>query len=65
MGVPVLHYGTCEGGPWNGKQMAHATDIFRVAVDKHTKKAVPAVQTGLEYEAGRYRFEDGRWRWEA
>jgi hypothetical protein len=64
MGV-TIYYGTCQDGPWNGKQMAHAVDIYRVAIDRHTEKAAPGLMTAPEneYKFGQYRWEGAMWVW--
>lgn len=64
MGIP-MNYGRCEGGPYNAKDMAHPTPTFRVAIDRHSKKATPAVQAGEAYDFGEYRFEGKAWIWQA
>lgn len=64
MGVPI-HYGTCQDGPFHGKQMAHAVETYRVAIDKHTKKAAPALLVAPEgeYRFGEYRWDGAGWIW--
>lgn len=64
MGVPML-YGTCEGGPFHAKQMAHANPSYRVAIDKYSKKVAPVVQAGEEYLFGEYRWDGRAWIWQA
>lgn len=61
MGVPI-HYGSCQGGPFAGRDMAHATESYRVAIDRHSKKVVVAVQAGEYYDFGVYRW-DGKDQW--
>lgn len=55
-----MHYGTCEGGPWHKKQMAHHLDGYLVAIDKHISKAAPGIQRTTATETG-YRFGEYRW----
>jgi hypothetical protein len=64
MGVPI-YCGTCEGGPWKGRQMAHAVKTYRVAIDRHTKKAAPGIVAGpeSEYKFGEYRWDGAMWVW--
>lgn len=63
MGVPI-HYGTCEGGPFHGKQMAHATETHRVAIDIHSQKVAVGIVAGAEYNFGDYTWDGGAWVWE-
>ena len=64
-GIP-MNYGTCEGGPWNKKQMAHPETLYRVAVDTDTRRAMPAFQASphANVKFGCYRFYGGKWVWE-
>lgn len=45
--VPKCNYGVCCGGPYNAKHLAHQSDTFAVAVDKHDHKKVYAAQVGV------------------
>lgn len=65
MGVP-MNYGTCEGGPFHKRQMAHHEPSMPLAIDKHTKKAHPCLRTTStdpNYEFGEYRWDGKRWLW--
>lgn len=64
MGVP-MNYGLCVGGPFHKKHMAHATESYRVAVNRVTKKGIPAMQasTDPDLKFGEYRWENGGWAW--
>lgn len=63
MGVPI-YYGTCEGGPFNRRQMAHATTTYTVAIDRLSKKAAPAVIAGNDYDFGEYQWDGKAWIWQ-
>jgi len=67
---PRIYYGTCDGGPFRGKQMAHATLTLAVYFDPDTKKAVVGMQAPSRHmphvKRGLYRFNEefSRWCWE-
>lgn len=60
----VLMYGTCEGGPFNAKKMMHHEPSIRIAIDRFSKKVVPAVQAGEEYLFGAYNWDGRAWQWQ-
>lgn len=64
MGVP-MNYGLCVGGPFNKKHMAHATLDYRVAVNRVTKKGIPAMQATADphLKFGTYTFDGKAWQW--
>lgn len=62
MSVPML-YGTCQGGPYAGKQMAHHELEMPIAIDRHSKKAHPCMQPTTKDP--NYTFGDYRWNPEA
>ena len=66
MGVP-MHYGTCEGGPFNNKQMAHAEPVYCVAIDEALRKAHPGMQSSRDpaIKFGEYQFDGKAWQWTA
>lgn len=59
------NYGRCEGGPWNNKHLSDHREVFPVAIDQFTKKAIPAVvvSTDPDVKFGAYHFADGAWTW--
>lgn len=62
MGIP-MNYGTCEGGPFHGKQMAHHEPSMKVAIEKRSKKVAPAVVAGDDYNFGDYTWDGSVWVW--
>jgi hypothetical protein len=63
MGVPIM-YGTCEGGPWDKKQLAHHEPSYPVAREEHSRKVVVGIRPGTKgYEFGEYTWKDGTWHW--
>ena len=59
----AVRYGTCVGGPWNRKQMAHHVDTFEVFVDPDTKNPIPGAVS--VHKSGEYRWtEGGDWLWQ-
>lgn len=69
-GVP-MNYGTCQGGPWNNKQLAHPEAAYRVviiggrAIAGAQGDPIPlALKPAEPARIGYYRFSDeGRWIW--
>jgi hypothetical protein len=57
--------GTCDGGPYHGKNLHHHGSTFRVAIDRFSSKAIPGMIAGVETDIrfGEYRFADGIWTW--
>lgn len=69
MGIPML-YGTCRGGPWNNKQMAHAESPHQVWIDPQTKKAWSGQIAPTADRSGKrglyvWHPEDKAWDWKA
>lgn len=62
-GVP-MNYGTCDGGPWNGKHLAHHEPVFVVPIERATRRVVVAVQPGTKgYLFGQYAYQGMAWHW--
>jgi hypothetical protein len=58
-----MNYGRCQGGPYDGRQIAHPESVMRVAIDKVTKRVDPAVIAGSGFEFGAYRWDGKLWQW--
>lgn len=65
MGVKI-YYGLCQGGPFNKKHLAHHREVFPIAIDKRTRKAIPAMVASADPEIafGEYHFKNGVWVWQ-
>lgn len=65
MGVKI-NYGLCQGGPFNKKHLADHRGVFPLAIDKRTRKAIPATIASAdpEIEFGEYRFDGSVWIWQ-
>lgn len=64
MGVKI-NYGLCQGGPFNKKHLADHREVFPLAIDRQTRKAIPAMvaSNNPDIPFGEYHFVDGGWVW--
>lgn len=60
-----MNHGHCQGGPYDGRPIAHPEPTMRVAINKHTNKSPPSVLGGDDYKFGLYRWNGKNWTWEA
>lgn len=65
---PKVRYGTCEGGPFNRRHMAHMPRAYLLAYERHNPmKCFPGVQSsiGADILFGAYVFDDATeiWKW--
>lgn len=59
------NYGRCEGGPFNKKNLAHHGEVYRIAVQQSSGKAVPGLVASEDpdIEFGEYRWGGKAWIW--
>lgn len=59
-----MNYGPCDGGPWDGKKLAHPETVCDVAFEVWSRKITAGVQRGTPgYEHGEYTWSEGKWHW--
>lgn len=60
-----MNSATCQGGPFHGRLLHHPEASYRVAVDQHTKRAIPGMIASADeaIKFGTYRFADDVWTW--
>lgn len=60
-----MNYGICDGGPFDGRPLAHPEARYLVAIELFGRRVrVGAMPTATDCEFGVYRFKDGEWTWE-
>jgi hypothetical protein len=68
MGVPIF-YGTCHGGPYDGKQLADHREVVPTAIEKaRPMRSIPGMVRSSDPAIvfGAYKFEHDQriWVWE-
>jgi hypothetical protein len=66
-----MFYGTCEAGPWKGKQMAHAEPKLTVFLEPAGRRwatipgKVALTAADIDVRTGTYTWDDtkGAWSW--
>ena len=66
----TLCYGTCDGGPYHGKRLAHGEPSMQLAYERHRPAmALPCLQASADPEVafGGYLFDQALavWFWKA
>lgn len=65
MAAQEMNSGICQGGPLHGYANHHPEASHQLAVDQHTKRAIPGMVASADpyIKFGTYRFADGIWTW--
>jgi hypothetical protein len=59
-----MNYGPCDGGPWDGKKLAHPEAVCDVPIEVWSRRITAGVQRGAPgYEFGEYHWGGKAWIW--
>lgn len=63
----ALRHGRCQGGPTDGRMLAHHEDVYRLAYDKATGRSFPGMLASTQpwISFGEYHWKSGGWVWQA